>query len=257
MSLKLGFLGTGTISEAVVRGICSAATINATISVSPRNHERAQQLAADFKQVTVAENNQQVINDSDYVFIALRRQIVADELSKLDFSRTKAIISLVPTISRAQIAQYCRQSIENIYRAVPLPFIEKHQSTTPMFPNEPTLQSIFKQTGGVIIATDEKQFDLFMLGGSTMGIYFKFAGLCANWLNEQGLQAEQANLYISRLFLSLAQQSAAQTNPNFKSLQDEYSTKGGTNELIAKRFEDFGGNTALLKAFAAALGEQL
>jgi len=255
MSLKLGFLGTGTISEAVVRGICSAASIDASIIVSPRNQERAQQLAADFKQVTVAENNQQVINHSDYVFIALRRQIVADELSKLDFSKTKVIISLVPTISRAQIAQYCRQSIDTIYRAVPLPFIEKHQSTTPIFPSEPTLQSIFKQTGGVIVAADEKQFDLFMLGGSTMGIYFKFSGLCADWLTEQGLQAEQANLYISRLFLSLAQQSAAQANPNFKALQDEYSTKGGTNELIAKRFEDFGGNAALLKAFAAALGE--
>jgi len=256
MSLKLGFLGTGTISEAVVRGICTTADSRADIRVSPRNQQIAQQLAADFNQVTVAENNQQVIGGSDYLFIALRRQIVAEELGKLDFNNAKAIVSLVPTISRAQIAEYCRQPIDKVYRAVPLPFIAKHQSTTPIFPNEKTLHSIFQQTGGVIVAEDEQQFDLFMLGGSTMGIYFKFAGLCANWLNEQGLSKEQAGNYISNLFLSLAKQSAAQANPDFKALQDEYSTKGGTNELIAQRFEEYGGNAALLKAFACALGDK-
>jgi len=255
MSLKLGFLGTGTISEALVRGICTAADSRADIRVSPRNQQIAQQLAADFKAVTVTENNQQVIDGSDYVFIALRRQIVAEELGKLDFNNAKAIVSLVPTISRAQIAEYCRQPVDKVYRAVPLPFIEKHQSTTPIFPNEPNLHGIFKQTGGVIVAENEKEFDLFMLGGSTMGIYFKFAGLCANWLNAQGLSKEQAGNYISNLFLSLAKQSVAQDNPDFKALQDEYSTKGGTNELIAQRFEDFGGNDALLKAFAAALSQ--
>ncbi|KXU34830.1 hypothetical protein AXE65_06640 [Ventosimonas gracilis] len=256
MSLKLGFLGTGTISEAVVRGICTVAALNAQIAVSPRNQQRAKQLAADFKSVVVTENNQQVIDSSDIVFIALHRQIVAEELGKLNFSHAKVIVSLVPTISRAQIAEYCRATIDKVYRAVPLPFIEKHQSTTPIFPNEPTLHGIFEQTGGVIVAEDEKQFDLFMLGGSTMGIYFKFAGLCANWLSQQGLAPEAANHYISNLFASLAQQSKSQDNPDFKALQDEYSTPGGTNELIARRFEDFGGNAALLKAFAAALGEK-
>jgi len=255
MNLKLGFLGTGTISEAVVRGICTAG-INASIVVSPRNQERAQQLAADFTQVSIAENNQQVVDNSDWVFIALRRQIVAEELSKLRFNDNKTLISLVPTISRAQISQYSQQSIDKIYRAVPLPFIEKHQSTTPIFPANSTLQQLFSKTGGVIAAKDEKQFDLFMLGGSSMGIYFKFAGLCANWLSEQGLEPEQANRYISNLFLSLAKQSVQQDNPDFKALQDEYSTKGGTNELIAQRFEDFGGNAALLKAFASALGDK-
>jgi len=256
MSLQLGFLGTGTISEAVVRGICRATTINTKIKVSPRNKQRAQQLAADFNQVEIAENNQQVIDDCDYVFIALRRQIVGEELNKLDFSKTKAIVSLVPTISRAQIAWYCNCDIGKVYRAVPLPFIAKHQSTTPIFPAEYRLQGIFEQTGGVIVSADEKQFDLFMLGGSTMGIYFKFSGLCAHWLSEQGLPVEQANRYVSNLFLSLARQSVEQDNPNFKALQDEYSTPGGTNELIAKRFEEFGGNAALLKAFASALGDK-
>jgi len=256
MSLRLGFLGTGTISAAVVRGICRAPEIHAGIKVSPRNPHMARQLAADFSQVTVAENNQQVIDSSDYVFIALRRQIVAEELDKLDFSQVKAIVSLVPTISREQIAGYCKQDISKVYRAVPLPFIEKHQSTTPIFPHEPTLHEVFTRTGGVIVAETEKQFDLFMLGGSSMGIYFQFSGLCARWLIEQGLPREQATRYISNLFFSLAQQSVSQSNPDFKALQDEYSTQGGTNELIARRFEDYGGCAALLKAFAAASGEQ-
>jgi len=253
MNLKLGFIGIGTIADAVIRGICTFCDIKTQISISPRNSKIAGKLAQDFSNVTISTSNQDVISVSDYVFIALRRQILADELSALSFSKQHKIISFVPTISRSLLAQYTKQDISQIYRAVPLPFISEGKIITPIFPQNSALQDIFRQTGGTVVAPNEEQFDVFMLGGSMMGIYFKFMAICANWLNEQGLDNEQANFYISKLFNCLSEKALQQKKPNFARLQQEYSTKGGTNEMITNLFEQNNGDVFFTKIFNEVL----
>jgi len=253
MQLKLGFIGTGVISDAVIRGICNFAQIKAQILISPRNAQIAQKLQNDFSCVKIADNNQEVINASDYIFIALRRQILEAELGKLNFHPKQIIVSFVPTISRSLLAEYTRQNIAQIYRAVPLPFIKDGKMVTPIFPPQKNLQDLFSQTGGTITPTNEAQFDLFMLGGSMMGIYFKFADICANWLNTQGLECEQANLYLAQMFNCLSAQALNQKNIDFAKLQQEYSTPGGTNELITNLFATQNGAQFLQDIFNQAL----
>jgi len=255
MTIRIGFLGTGVISDAVIRGIYKAKNLDLSINVSARSNSISQKLAADFPQIKVISDNQELVNHSDYVVIALKRQIVQEALNKLNFSPEQTIISFVPTISRKLLADYSKHPIDAIYRAVPLPFIAEHQSATPIFPSQPILEHIFSQTGGVIVANDEHQFDLFMLGGSMMGIYFQFSGACANWLAQQGLEQGQANLFISRLFNCLSQKSIANEALDFSQLQYDYSTPGGTNELIITAFAKQGGIEFLHAIFDQALNE--
>jgi len=254
MTYNLGFIGTGTISDAVIRGICTSEIGNSvSIMTSSRNQQIAQKLASDFNQIRISDNNQLIVTNCDLIFIALRRQILQTELEKLNFKPHQLIISFVPTISRDLLAKYTKCNIEQIYRAVPLPFIAQHQGKTPIYPEHKILQNIFTKTGGIISAKDEQQLDVFMLGGSMMGIYFKFAGICANWLKEQGLEKEQANLYISQLFNSLARQSLGNLNPDFIKLQQEFSTKGGTNEMITSLFDQQNGSEFFTKIFNTVL----
>jgi len=257
MTICIGFLGAGVITDAVVRGIYKAKNLDLRLNVSSRSTSISQKLAADFAQINIITDNQELINNSDYVVIALKRQVVQEELAKLKFKPDQIIISFVPTISRQLLANYSDHPIEHIYRAVPLPFIAEHQSATPLFPAQPLLEQIFSQTGGVIIANDEHQFDLFMLGGSMMGIYFQFSGVCANWLAQQGLEQHQANLFISRLFNCLSQKTIAQKSESldFSQLQRDYSTPGGTNELITTTFAKQGGVEFLYTLFDQALHE--
>jgi len=255
VTICIGFLGTGVITDAVVRALCKVEDIDLTIKISERSVAISQKLSADFPHVEIISDNQALVDNSDYVVIALKRQIVAEELEKLNFRPDQTIISFVPTINRQSIANYSKQTIENIYRAVPLPFIAEHQSATPIFPSQPLLEQLFSQTGGVIVANDEHQFDLFMLGGSMMGIYFQFSGICANWLSQQGLAPNQANLFISQLFNCLSQKSIAHKPLDFSQLQREHSTPGGTNELITTAFANQGGVEFLNKLFDQALNE--
>ena len=70
--MKLGFIGTGIITTSVVTGFCESGMENLQIVVSPRNKERAQMLHEKYPEiVSVAADNQEVVDRSDWVFAAL------------------------------------------------------------------------------------------------------------------------------------------------------------------------------------------
>lgn len=79
--MRLGFVGTGAITSAIVTGLNAAGIDGDTILVSPRNAETAAALAAKFPNVTVAASNQAVLDGSNVVIIAVRprRQQCGDD----------------------------------------------------------------------------------------------------------------------------------------------------------------------------------
>jgi len=249
--MKLGFLGTGTITDAVIRGICGSDLAIDRITVSPRNARIAHKLAADFANVHVAGDNQEVVDHADLVFVALRASIAEKTLQALSFHRGQKIVTFVPTTTCAMVSEWINHAAP-VLRAVPLPFVAEHKSATPIFPQDTQLKAIFAKTGGVITAKSEQQFNLFMTAGSLMGVYFRFVGLCDEWMKQQGLTGEQSTPYLASLFFSLADQAVNQKRIDFKLLQQEYSTIGGTNEMIARLFEEKGGCKALSDAMDEA-----
>ena len=72
--MRIGVLGTGTIATAVVRGIAGDGH---QISVSERSAENSAALAAEFGNVTVADN-QAVLDRSDVVFLGLMAEGVTE-----------------------------------------------------------------------------------------------------------------------------------------------------------------------------------
>src|SRR5271154_4917298 len=71
MSTGLGFIGTGTITHAIVTGLCNAQDPPPQIWVSPRSNRRARELAASYPNVHVASSNQEVLDRTDTVMLAV------------------------------------------------------------------------------------------------------------------------------------------------------------------------------------------
>ena len=94
--MRLGFIGTGRITTALVEGFCTTPDPPASIIVSPRNAEKAAQLAVRFRHVTVAKDNQAIVDGCDCVFLALRPPMVS-VLGEIRFRPEQRIISLMPT----------------------------------------------------------------------------------------------------------------------------------------------------------------
>jgi pyrroline-5-carboxylate reductase len=70
--MQLGFIGTGEISSSIVTGLCSFGTTSHSIRLSPRNAAAARELSSRFKGISVASSNQEVLDHSSTIVIAVR-----------------------------------------------------------------------------------------------------------------------------------------------------------------------------------------
>ena len=66
--MKLGFIGTGKIASSVITGICNSKIKFKQIIISPRNKTIANSLKRKFNKVTIAKNNQEIIDKSNWIF---------------------------------------------------------------------------------------------------------------------------------------------------------------------------------------------
>ena len=69
--MNLGFIGTGKIASSVITGICNSKISYKKIIISPRNLTITKNLKKKFKKITIAKTNQQIIDQSDWVFLSV------------------------------------------------------------------------------------------------------------------------------------------------------------------------------------------
>ena len=69
--MKLGFIGTGKITSSVVTGICRSKISFNKIILSPRSKSVSQTLKKKFKKISIAKNNQEILNSCNWVFLAV------------------------------------------------------------------------------------------------------------------------------------------------------------------------------------------
>ena len=87
--MNIGFLGTGHIAYSIILGIFKSNLKIKKIYISPRNKTIAKKLSKRFKKVTIAKDNQQLINKSSWVFLAITPQVGKKILNKLKFNIEK------------------------------------------------------------------------------------------------------------------------------------------------------------------------
>ena len=85
----LGFLGTGHITSSVIEGIFKSKLKIKKIYLSPRNVLIAKKLSKRFKKIIIAENNQQLIDKCNWIFLAITPQVGHRILKKLHFKKNK------------------------------------------------------------------------------------------------------------------------------------------------------------------------
>src|SRR6267143_2113947 len=78
--MQLGFIGTGEITLSIVTGLSSSGVTTHSIWLSPRNSAVANGLANRFHGITVAFCNQEVLEHSDTIVIAVRPSVARDVL---------------------------------------------------------------------------------------------------------------------------------------------------------------------------------
>lgn len=244
--MKLGFIGTGAITEAIVIGLMDAQFPASEIVVSARGVATAARLAASFGKVRVCDHNQEIVDVSDILFLAVRPQIAEEVISSLAFSRDKAIVSLIAMLPAEKIAEWIGHPV-NVTRAIPLPSVANRSGVTVIYPANDRLTHLFGAMGAVVNATSIEEINSYSAAGSLMATYFGCLETAAQWMVDHGAEYQKARTYLAHVFFGLAQ-TAIKSPATFEALVSDHSTPQGLNDQAYRVFAQSGGTNALVTA---------
>jgi pyrroline-5-carboxylate reductase len=176
--MTIGFLGTGTITAAMVTGLSTKH--GPAIRISPRNPAIAASLANRFPHVSIAGSNQAVLDESEAVVIAVRPQIAPEVLADLRFRDEHTVISLVSGLRVSRLRDLVHPA-SKITRAVPLPSTANRRCPTAIYPPDDVTARLFGSLGSAIAVDTESEFDALCTATATMATYFAFADGVASW----------------------------------------------------------------------------
>jgi pyrroline-5-carboxylate reductase len=250
--MRLGFIGTGEITSSIVNGLSASGVTTHSIRLSPRNSDIARGLARRFNGISVASCNQEVLDHSDTIVIAVRPSSAREVLSQLHFSPDHQVVSLVSALSLRNLSELVAPAVR-IARAVPLPSTSKRLSPTAIYPPDPVAFELFAAVGTVFPVERESEFDAICATTATIASYFAFNEKIASWLQQQGVAATQARDYIARLFLGVTTGAIEASERSFQSLAATHATAGGKNEQFLKYLIEYGLLTSVSEALDAIL----
>ena len=231
----LGFLGTGHISSSVIEGIFKSKLKFKKIYLSPRNRVIAKKLSKRFKKIQISKNNQQLIDKSNWVFLAITPRVGKKILKDLYFKKNKKIISFISTINLKKLKENTKN--KNITRVIPLPFIGMKKGPIVIFPPDKSVKNFFKHLGKVVEVKSEKVSKSFWATSSFMAPFYNLVSATSDWLTSKGVNRKEAENYTRELFLALAEDAINKKKLSLKQLVVESQTPGGTNAFVLKELK--------------------
>ena len=237
--MKLGFIGTGKIASSVIIGICSSKIKFKKIIVSPRNRKTANLLKKKFKKVSIAKNNQEVINNSNWVFLSITPNVGKKIIKNLKFKINQTIISFISTITLPQLKKMIKVK-SNIIRAIPLPPISLKKGPVPICPPNKKVKNFFDKIGSTVEIKNEKLSINFWSTSGMMASYYEMLKVMSEWLVKKGVKRSDAQKYITTLFLALSEDAVVNSKKELKYLVKESQTPKGLNEQGLKEMSKKG-----------------
>jgi len=228
---RIGFIGVGTISEAVVRAMCSRPDMTDEILLSPRSPDRSEALAADFTLCQRLASNQEVIDASDIVVLGMRPQQMDDVLSGLTFRSDQVVASFVAGTAPSGIAPLVAPA-ERVCQLIPLPPITLHRGPLVICPDLPEVVSAFRGLGDLIILDDEARIRVLSCASAIMSTYFELQNRVVDWIVDHGIDEAVASRYVRSELDGLAAVGQVTPDSRREDLPAEFQTKGGLNERV-------------------------
>ena len=225
----LGFIGTGKIASSVITGICKSNLKYKKIIISPRNKEIAKSLKKKFKKISIARDNQQIVDQSTWVFLSITPTVGEKIIKDLTFKSSQTIISFISTITLSQLKKAIKVKAK-IVRAIPLPPISLKKGPVPICPPNSKVKNFFNHLGTTVEIKNEKSSINFWSSSGMMAPFYEMQRTMSDWLVKKGVKRNNAQKYITSLFLALSEDAVIHSKENLKELVKESQTPKGLNE---------------------------
>ena len=227
--MKLGFIGTGKISSSVITGICGSSIKYSKIYISSRNSKIAKGLKKKFKKISIEKDNQKIVDNSNWVFLAVTPTVGEKIIKNLKFRSNQTIVSFISTITIPVLKKMIKVNAK-VVRAIPLPPISLKKGPVPICPPNKKVKNFFNKIGSTVEIKNEKLSINFWSTSGMMASYYEILKIMSDWLVKKGIKRLDAQKYITTLFLALSEDAVINSKKDLKYLVKESQTAKGLNE---------------------------
>ena len=227
--MRLGFIGIGKIASSTIIGIINSTIKFKKIIISQRNENNALNLKKRFKKIVISKTNQEVVDNSDWIFLSVTPEVGEKIIKDLKFRSNQKVISFISTITLSQLKRMIKKKIE-IVRAIPLPPISLKEGPIPICPPNKKIKAFFDQLGSTVEIKNEKLSINFWSTSGMMASYYNMLDTMSVWLNKRGVKKLDAQKYVTSLFLALSKDAVLNANKDLKLLVKDSQTPKGLNE---------------------------
>ena len=140
-----------------------------------------------------------------------------------------------------------------IVRAIPLPPISLKKGPVPICPPDKQVKSFFDKIGTTVEVKNEKLSKNFWATSAMMAPFYEILKVLSDWLVKRGIKRNEAQKYITSLFVALSEDSVINSKKHLKYLVAESQTPGGLNQQAVKELKKSGFYKSLEKSLNGIL----
>lgn len=136
--------------------------------------------------VTIAESNEDVVNQVSIVFIGLLPDVARAVLPTLPFTDNHKIVSMMAAVNYEEVVALCRAKPENVVKTVPLPSSARRSGPILFHPPNPYLEKIVGVVGNPAAVANESDMKPLISVTGHISPFYELMAETQNWIVDQG-----------------------------------------------------------------------
>ena len=225
----IGILGVGVIGSALARGFATAQPAYPLL-LSSLDTSNMTVLAADFpERIRLAADNQQTLDEADWLILALPPAQGETILRGLRFRPEHKVINLLADKSLEQIASWIGTTAF-LAHMVPLPFVAQHFGPIVIYPQSEELCRLMSPLGQVVEVNSPHEVHVLQAITALMAPFHTLLDELVRWAGNNGVEEMSAKAYAASVFGALCRQANEAPAGKLSELANEM-TPGGLNAM--------------------------
>jgi pyrroline-5-carboxylate reductase len=246
--MRVGFIGTGHLTEAVITGFFRSGEPPKKIVVSPRNAQRAKRIVLRHgASVEIGKDNQAVLDTSDVVCLALRPQVAGAILRDLEFRNDHTIVSFMAMVPIKTLRDWVNPKAR-LVRAATLPYAAHATGPSIFYPKNQDVEALLGKVGTPVLTQDEQELEIIWVITSMMASYFQLIADITSWASQKGADIEKAGKFTSSMFGALSTLCEDHLPADFNQLIANSQTEDGINQQALRSIKENGGFQEFIEA---------
>jgi len=258
---KLGVIGAGFMANAILGGaISSGVIVKDQIVVFDINENSRSKMSE--KGFTVADNNEYIFTNSDFILFAIKPQNFIDVANSVSNIKSLKIISIMAGVKKEKIGKFFLNSkiarcMPNTPCSIKKGAIGLDVSDFNDYSDKKFIIDLFGSIAEVVELDESKLNAVTAISGSSPAYFYLFAKALIDAGCSLGLNKDEAQKLVVNTMIGSGEMILANPDKSIEELIASVCSKGGTTIEAVKSFDNSNLDNTVLKATVACFNRSV